>query len=427
MKTKLCMWLPRITYFTFALWILAQIVVIILFWGAPQGSDQGEYMKLAQRCFDRGEWYPMAEDVYAASSIWAPGLINYFILQFKLFGTLNLNMVLNLLMNVGIAAEIFFLGKKFFTERTAMIAVILWCLLYSNLMIVAPSGTEIPFLFIALSGFCLTLRPKIDLMVLAGVLFAVANWIRPLVIIFLLMSLVYMLVKKYSWKQFASLLVSLGIVIIIIGKATEAKIGYFVYQSVTSGVNLIMTANDRAYGGVATSLLSDSTSTAYIKDCEKLTFAERDSIWKARGVDWIREHPVRYAYLFVKKLGGLYVEDSWADRPILGGYGFVDSYAVAGNVSHRAFINKAVQMGLKSLVYYGILILCCYSIVVHRHEWLTYKSILLLLLLAGTFSTCLFSVSPHYHYPFMFVIVLFAAYGVEYILNKKTNYEKNND
>ena len=410
--------IPILMYLVSGIWIAVQIVLVFCFWGEPQGSDQGEYMRIAQACFAAGEWYPMDEHVYS-SYIWAPGFINFLILQLKMFGTLNANLLFNLLMNIGILLNIYFLGKKFFSQTTASVAVILWCLLYSNSMIVVPAGTELPFLFLTLTAFSCCLHPKVLLICLAGLLLALANWVRPFALIFLIAIVIYMLWKKYRWVCYPALFVPLFLAVFFIGKMTENKIGYFVYQSTTSGVNLIMTANDKAYGGVATSILRDSTSRAYIENKEELTFKEKDSIWKARSFEWIKEHPVKFAYLYIKKIGGLYIEDSWSDRPVLGGSGFVDSYVVGKKVSDNTFLIRAAKMGLKSLVYYFVLVLFVYSLFVNRKELFSIKAVLIALLLLGTFSTCLFAVSPRYHYPFLFVIVLFAGYGVEAYLGKK--------
>jgi hypothetical protein len=407
-------------YAVFAVWIVGQIVLIVYFWGKPQGSDQGEYMKLAKRCFEVGEWYPSGKDLYT-SFIWAPGFVNYLILQLHLFGTLNANLFSNLFMNIAIVAEIYYLGKRFFSKKTATLAVIIWCFLYSNMMIVVPAGTEIPFLFLSLTAFCLCLHPQILFLSMAGLLFALANWMRPLAIIFLAGAAIYMLWKKYAPVHYLSLLLPLLLLVFLVGKMTERQIGHFVYQSTTSGFNLIMTANDKAYGGVATSLTKDSTSAVFIAGEEELTCFQRDSIWTARAVRWIKAHPARFGMLFVKKLAGLYVEDSWSERPILGGDGFVDSYVVAGKVEKSAFIARVVQMGLKSLTYYFALVAFCYAAVTsfRRKTWLSEKGILLFILLAGTLAICLFSVTPRYHYPYLFVVTLFAAAGVETFLARR--------
>jgi hypothetical protein len=410
-------YLPWIAYAVLAVWVLGQIALIIYFWGKPQGSDQGEYLKIAKRFFEAREWYPADSDLYT-SYIWAPGFLNYLILQLHLFGTLNANLFSNLFMNVAIVAEIYYLGNRFFSRNTAWIAVILWCLLYSNTLIVVPAGTELPFLFLSLTAFCLCLRPKMLFLSAAGLLFVLANWVRPMAIIFLAGAVIYMLWKKYALKHYLSLFLPLFLLVFLIGKTAEQRLGHFVYQSTTSGFNLIMTANDKAYGGVATSLGRDSTSTAFIVGEERLTFLQRDSTWKARSFNWIKAHPLKYGMLYVKKLAGLYVEDSWPDRPLLGGDGFVDSYVVAGKADKSVFIARIAQMGLKSLTYYFALVAFCYAVItfLRRKTWLPEKGILMFILLAGTLATCIFAVSPRYHHPYLFVVILFAAAGIEIFL-----------
>ncbi len=409
--------LRKTTLAVVVLWVIAQIVVIIYFWGAPQGSDQGAYIRMAQSCYEKGEWYPMLQDVYT-SYIWAPGFINFLILQLRVFGTVNANPIINVLMNVGIVYLVCYLGKHLFSKRTAYIAVIFYCMLYSNLMIVVPAGTEVPFLFLSLMAFCLCLSQRTMWLIMASVLFALANWVRPLVVIFLPVVLVFLFAKRSSWKHYVALLLPMFITVFIIGHLTERKIGYFVYQSTTSGVNLIMTANDKAYGGVSTSLAKDTTNACYIKDVEQYTFAQRDSIRKKRSIEWIKEHPFKYIKLYTMKIGGLYIEDSWSDRPILGGDGFIDK-AAHGQKSKSEFVNRVIGMGAKSVVYYILYILFLYSLVTNRKSILTEKGILLLILLLGTGLTCIFAVSPRYHYPFLFAIIIWAAYGVDTYIEKK--------
>jgi hypothetical protein len=407
--------LSRIMYLAFAVSVLAQLVVLIYFWGKPQHSDQKGYMELAKQCFGINDWYPIPAQVYSRY-IWAPGFVNFLILQLKLFGTMNANGVFNLLMNLAIVGEIYFIGQRFFNVATAKIAVIFWCILYSNIILVAPSGTEIPFLFLCLTAFCLCLSRNLMLIILAGALFALANWIRPLAIIFMPTVILYMIIHRYKLVHYISLLVPIFVVITWIGSSAKERTGYFVHQSTTSGMNLIMTSNDKAYGGVANFLTNDPTSTAYIADEDKYTFVEKDSIWKSRAIVWIKSNPVKAAQLYAKKLVGLYVEDSWADRPLLGGDALIGSYVVTDKVSKASFFKEIGLRVIKSLFFYLLLVAFVYSVIVNRKELISEKGLFLLILVLGTLLTSIFAVSPRYHYPFTFVLVLFAAYGFDTLL-----------
>lgn len=249
--------LRKVCLCLFSIWIVAQIVLIFVFFNAGQRSDQGAYIRMATECFANGEWYPNETTLYS-SYIWAPGFINFLILQLKLFGTVKVNFFINLLMNVGIAANVFYIAKRLFSERVAYWSVILFCLMYSNLFAVLPAGTEIPFLFLSISAFSLCINGKGINFLLAGVLLVMADWIRPLAMIFLLVIVVYMVISKMSWKKYVLFFVPYIAIALCLSCWTQSETGYFGYKSTTSGVNLIMTANDKAYGGVATSLHSDT-------------------------------------------------------------------------------------------------------------------------------------------------------------------------
>lgn len=47
------------------------------------------------------------------------------------------------------------------------------------------------------------------------------------------------------------------------------------------------------------------------------------------------------------------------------------------------------------------------------------KGVILIPVILGIAITCIFSVSPRYHYPFLFAMVIWAAYAFECYLRKK--------
>lgn len=54
-----------------------------------------------------------------------------------------------------------------------------------------------------------------------------------------------------------------------------------------------------------------------------------------------------------------------------------------------------------------------------RKEILSSKGIILIPVFLGIAITCIFSVSPRYHYPFLFAMVIWAAYAFDCYLRKK--------
>lgn len=404
---------------TLVLWVVLQGILLLVFWGAPQSSDHGMYLQIALDSFMRNEWYPERRHLYDAF-IWAPGYINYLVLQLKLFGTTDYNGCLNLAMNVAMVYQIYVLAEHFFSEKTALYSVLIYCALYSNSMVILTAGTEIPFMFLVISSFVIIVKNKrANHFLWVGLFLALANWIRPFVILFLPIFLAYMFWKKQVIGRYIHFCFGLVVGIVCIGFFTQFQIGTFSFQSTTSGNNLIQTAHDKAYGGIMTSYAADTSGTMYIHHPERYTVFQKDSIWKARSIEWIAQHPFRYTYLYVKKWGGLYLEDSWADRPLNGHQGSFNAY-VDGNMSREVLHKRFFWMAVKSITYYITLVLFLWGLWKCRYEWRSPKVLLFLLILMGTGANSLFVVGPRYHYPYMFAIIMFAAAALAQIGNETT-------
>lgn len=398
--------------------VAIQVILLCIFVNHKQLSDYGEYITLAQDCIARGNWYPDSANMHD-SYIFAPGLINYFILQMKLFGTMSVNLWLNLMLNLGIIYFVYGISNKLFNKTTAYISVIAYSLLYSTWWVVIPAGTEVPFLFLSLLGLWAVVNQKnIGYIFLAGVAFGLANWIRPLVVIFLITALVMMYMNKVKISKYISLTIGFVLVLGLIGAASYKSANRVILQSSTSGVNLAYTSNDKAYGGVASSLLSDTTNLCYIKNANSYTYAQKDSIWKARSIEWIKDHPVKFAGLYAIKIPGLFAEDTWPDRAVLPGAGFIDKFA-HGQITLPEFIGRVLLLVSKSIVFYIICIVFLIGLWTKRKEILSSKGVILIPVILGIAITCIFSVSPRYHYPFLFAMVIWAAYAFECYLSKK--------
>jgi 4-amino-4-deoxy-L-arabinose transferase-like glycosyltransferase len=397
------------------LWVVVQIVLIACFWGYPQKTDMAYYISTAQRCFANRQWYPMAEDVYS-QYIWAPGFINYLVLQLHIFGTVNFNAVLNLFLNIGILLEVYYLGQKFFSKRTGLISVIIFVFLYSNLLIVLGANTENPFLFLCLSALCLVFSGKFKYIILAAVLFALANWIRPLVIIFLFASVVYFVITKTKFYNYIALIIPCILVIFIIGTLTEKKIGYFVYQSTHSGLSLLMTSHNKAKGIYYEFSVHD---VDFIENGNSITFVEKDSIYRARALTWIKENPAKYAALFLLKIPALYIHDSWVHTSHWADNSSVDFLNETSKSSKNAFIKKLTKQVFQSIPYYITFLFFLYALWINRKKIFNVKSVFLVILISGTFINCIFPVTPRYHYPFMFIIIIYAAWGLDTFIERK--------
>jgi len=411
--------LPKIALGVSIVWVIAQIVLIAYFWGYPQKDDAGAYISRALNCFNNKEWYPMMEDVYSTYIV-TPGLINFLILQLRIFGTVNFNAILNLFLNIALLLEVYYLGKKFFSERIGLISVIIFCLLYSNLFIVLGANTENSFLFLCLSALCLVYSGKWKHVIVAALLFAIANWIRPLAIIYILASIVYFFITKAKFYNYIALIIPYILVLFIIGTVTEKKTGYFVYQSTTSGYNLLMTAYDNADGYVNHSIYEEG-NVGFIENSHLVTFAEKDSTWQSRSFKWINEHPVKYIALYFKKIFIVYSTDTWSNNSHWGVSSGLLSGMLNGSFkpSEESFIKKAIKRGSLSITYYLTMIFFFYALWINRNKIHTVKLSFLVIFITGNIITFIFPAITRYKYPFIFVIIIYAAWGIDTLIERR--------
>ncbi|GBU22061.1 hypothetical protein R80B4_01964 [Fibrobacteres bacterium R8-0-B4] len=316
----------------------------------------------------------------------------------------------------------YYLGSKFFSKRVGLISVIISCLLYSNLFIVLGANTEVPFLFLCLSALCLVFSNNWKYVVPAAVMFALANWIRPLAIIFILSSAVYFAITKTKVYNYIALIIPYISIIFIIGTVTEKKIGYFVYQSTTMGYNLLVSSHDNDANGnfYYFGKPFGENRVDSIENSGSVTFVEKDSIWRARALAWMKEHPDKVAAMFFAKISILYLNDHWSGMSHFSTP--IDTASIKrGDASLSSVVIRKILKGvLLSAPYYLALLFFLYALYTNRKDILTVKSVFLLIIILGTGATCIIVALPRYHYTFMFSIIIYAAWGIDTLANRLT-------
>ena len=408
----------KLTAFVFSIvFVVIQLILLFVFFNHPQHSDQITHLRLAMGAYSEGMMYPTVSNLYDKYIV-APGLINFLVFQLRTFGTVSYNGFFQMIMNVIMLWEVFYIANKLFSKTTGYIAIIVYCLTYSNYMGILVYGTEIPFLFLALSGVCLCLSKKWYYVLCAAICFFLSNTIRPLVILFVIAVFVYFIYCKVNWKLYVLLIVPFLLINYGYGKFNEVRIGYFVNQSTTGGVNILKTAHDRADGTSekGSIIMFDSKSKYAFSNNKDKTVFEKDIMWRQAGIEWIKNNPTKYFKMFLKKIPYLYADDAWPERLVFGS-AFLKSMDKEASADKR--FEMIIHLLVKNVIYYILLALFVFSLFVNRKDILSVKGILLLLLILGTGATVLFPVMPRYHYPFMFVIMIWAAYGAEYLLNKR--------
>ena len=402
-----------------ALFMIIQIVLLIVFFKSPQFSDQVVHMRLATGAFNENSLYPTANNLYD-SYIVAPGLINFLIFQLKLLGTMDYNGVFQFAMNMAMLYEVYYIAKFFFSKTVGYIAAILYCLVYSNYLGILIWGTEIPFMFLGMTGLCLCLTTKWYNVLIATVLFAIANTIRPLSILFIITIVIFFAFSKVNWKHYLLLFIPFFVLNFGYGKFNETRMGYYVSKSTTGGTNLLQTANDYADGTTTkgSKIIKLKESKYAYKNNKDKTVFEKDKMWHDAGIEWIKKNPGKYFKMFFYKVPYMYADDSWPERLVIRDYYY--RKASSDNKEKRDY---AISMFFKNIPYYIVFILALFGVVAYRKD--LYKNrkkayiSLLAYIIIGTGGTVLMPVMARYHYPFLFVLIIFAAYTIEQIYNRK--------
>ena len=401
-----------------ALFMIIQIVLLIVFFKSPQFSDQVVHMRLATGAFNENSLYPTANNLYD-SYIVAPGLINFLIFQLKLLGTMDYNGVFQFAMNMAMLYEVYYIAKFFFSKTVGYIAAILYCLVYSNYLGILIWGTEIPFMFLGMTGLCLCLTTKWYNVLIATVLFAIANTIRPLSILFIITIVIFFAFSKVNWKHYLLLFIPFFVLNFGYGKFNETRMGY-VSKSTTGGTNLLQTANDYADGTTTkgSKIIKLKESKYAYKNNKDKTVFEKDKMWHDAGIEWIKKNPGKYFKMFFYKVPYMYADDSWPERLVIRDYYFRKT-----SPDSKVKRTYAISMIIKNIPYYIVFILALFGVVAYRKD--LYKNrkkayiSLLAYIIIGTGGTVLMPVMARYHYPFLFVLIIFAAYTIEQIYNRK--------
>lgn len=393
-------------YIFVLLWALLQLIIIIAYYHLPFGPDAKGYESHAISCYNLGSTYPSINNLYD-TYIQAPGLVNALIPVYAIFHSVRPFFFLNLLMNVAILFEIVYLGKKFFSDNVGYLSGVIYALLLSNVFAPANLCSEVHYLFLSLSGFCLSLKDKPISQILAGGAYALAYTVRPLVLAFVVASIVYHLVRKIKKINPVLLLLTFCLILCSIASYNYKKVGTPLISSSTGGYNLLMTANDHATPLPNHSIYYDKDGFAHSQIVGHLTFYEKNNKWKQEAIAWIKKHPGRYLLLCVERVGVMFNKDVWSVPSLLGNLDNPD-YAIKSGSKYKIILCQLIKMGY-SLWYYLIIIFFVASICKNRKWIFSKKGVLLLIFALGVGGTCLFPMEHRYHYPYMFIVAIWAA------------------
>lgn len=381
------------------LWFFAQVVVIVLYWDKPQYSDAANYLAFANQAAKASSWYPTAEMFNNNAWIANTGYINLLVLNLKLFGTTAWVALQQLVLNVLLLLSFARIVKDVSGETVARLAVIIFCLLPSNILVVVCRMSDVPCVALLMLSFAI-IRPDWRYILASGIIAALANWVRPIGTMYWPSLFLFAILKKAPIKCYVAYVAGIAVTMAAIGCLTYSSCGYPLTGSTTKGTNMIMGCWDGAQGRYDDEVFSPGNS-GYIEPELGYNVVERDSCLTTRSVEWILNNPKKFLTLVPKKMFYLWGHDSYAE------------FVLKPNPDH----SLTHQMVL-SIPYYLLLMLSVCGIWMRRRNLFGISGIILLPVILGCGAHILMYGGGRYHYPLLPPLIYFAAVALWFMFRK---------
>lgn len=282
----------QLTYILIAVFTLLQLVILAIFGYTPYPDSDG-YQLLAQEAIEYGEPYPVSSLINDYPFLWNIGPINMTAASLALCHSITPLLVIYALMK-GTTAWLFYaVTSKICGARTAFIALIIYIVYPANYGESTSLLSELPFMFFIMLGMYLSIVRNQSLF--GGMMLAIANWFRPMAIVFLLAMIIYFLFK---WRKSLKLFIGYAVTIMIIGCTSMWRTGLFLYQAKTGWMALTDYSTNH------------SQQSMEVRDNRDWNVSQKDSAWRSLFIDWLKDHPTEYIKQMPAKLVNTYISDN---------------------------------------------------------------------------------------------------------------------
>jgi len=383
---------------------LLQLVILAVFGYTPYPDSDG-YILIAEDCVKNHSWYPVATKLNDYYFLWNIGAINAVILSLKVFNSITPLLVIYCLMKGVTAALIYQIAEKITNKKTAFITLLLYILYPANYGEGTSVLSELPFMFFCILGIWLCITKK--MLITGGMSIAVANWFRPMGIVFLLAILIYLFfIKKKTLRP----LVGYIAMILLIGSMSYLRTGLFLYQAKTGWMALIQYSSHHNKASMA------------VHDRADWNVSQKDDAWRTIFFQWLKEHPKEYISQMPTKIIDTFVSDNVnmctfipdkAEKEYM--YEDVSMSTLIHSFSHYSTIQWLTIWNL--LFYYALLLTALNSLYYFKREtFILPISIIalgtIILLIAG-------HGEARFHIPFMPFIILLSSITITQKLCKE--------
>ncbi len=291
---------------------LCMLLAILAIFGYTPTNDGDGYIEFAQTCIKHQEIYPCMPLIKGHPFIWNIGSINLTALSLKLFNSLYPLLILLCFLKSVTAWLVGKIAQKLFSQQVGVSAILLFVCYPNNWGQSTTILSEIPMICFAMAAFYLTInKEKYLWLVVCGFVFGLANWFRPVAMVFLgSLVLYFIFFEKKEWiKKSACLCCGYAMFITIVGAECYHRTGYFIYQAESLWFNMAEATYEPSVAPQYGSNPYPKGTIRYIENMDEKTAMQCNEIWKERSLKWLKEHPMQYLKKIPGRLVYMYYND----------------------------------------------------------------------------------------------------------------------
>ena len=288
------------------------LLAILLFVGYTPTNDGDGYIDYALMSLKDGQPYPTHSSIMGQPFIWNIGQINLIALSLWLTRSIVPVLVLMCALKAATAYVIARITELLFNHRAGLIAILLYIAYPDNWGQSTMLLSEIPSVALALTALYLTLKyNRAKTWIAAGLLFAIATWIRPISPIYIGSALLYHLFfnRKQIFRRYACVIGGYAALLIAVGTSCYLRTGYFLTQPTTVWFNFVANTYEKSTKVDYTQPVYPKGTARCIANREKLTALQCRDIWRQRSLQWLGNHKIAYLKKVPGRLFWMYYED----------------------------------------------------------------------------------------------------------------------
>ena len=294
----------RIAFAITCLYVIVQFICLQLFGYTPYPDSNG-YISLAQECVDAGTFYP--QNLTDIPFLWNIGAINAVTISLYLFDSIKPLLILYTLMQGFMVWVVFAIAKELFNNKIALVSLFLFVLYPANYGCGTSVLSEVPFIFFSLLSLLVALRGNF---LCGGMLFALANYFRPMSIIFIVVLILFMAYKRVGIRKYFYLLLGFYLITCPIGMVNYATKGRYFTQGAMGWMGLMQYSWDHDRDKKSDYDLFPNNDPNKIEERLNYDCLQRDSVWKSHFFLWLSNNKFEYLRQMPEKVIKTYISDN---------------------------------------------------------------------------------------------------------------------